>query len=103
MPSPFFNGLGNQLLQIFKDSEPATLFSQETDDSRPVSVIFHARHQDTDRNGIPYGAPRPVAWIEISSNPPKYGDILTIGEVDYVIRETKPDSLELIELVLSEP
>lgn len=102
MPSPFFDGLGKTILQIHKDSEQA-IFKPQEGTNQPVEVIFNDKHQEIDVDGRPYGAPRPVAWFETGLIEPVYGDVLEINNIEYVVRETKPDGLELTEVILSGP
>ena len=68
-----------------------------------MEVIFHARHQEVDRDGIPIGSPRPVAWHITGEISAQDKDIIEIEGTDYLIRDTKPDGLEITELLLVEP
>ena len=101
MPTPFFDGLGEQVLEIFQDCEEA-IFHPESGSVQPVDIIFNDRHQDVDEFGKPYGAPNPRAWFRTGDICPVFGDILVIRGCKYIIREPKPDGLELTELVISE-
>ncbi len=102
MPSPAFNGLGQAIHNVFKENQSA-VFKPQIGSNESVEVIFHARHQETDRDGVPYGAERPVAWILTAAGiDPKYDDGLEINGVDYIIKEIKPDGLEIVELILAE-
>lgn len=104
MTSPYFDGLGEACLATFGDAVPAIYLSQ-VDDSEPVDVevIFNARYQKVDQNGIEYGTPRPVAWFRTGLIVPKYGDAITIESVAYKINEIAPDGLEITELGLTAP
>lgn len=102
MPSPSFNGLGKQLHAMFKDKQPA-VFRPQDGDAQSIDVIFHDRHQEVDKDGKPYGAPKPVAWILTDLGlDPKFNDRLDVNGDEYIIKEIKPDGLEITELTLVE-
>lgn len=100
MPSPIFDGLGETIHGIFKDASPA-IFTPNGSESQSIEIIFNDRYQETDLSGFNVGAPKPVAWFKTGEIAPEYNDILTVNDVDYIIREIKPDGLELTQLTLS--
>lgn len=102
MPAPFFNGLGEAILETFKDVQQA-VFTPQVGPAQPIDVIFNDRHEDVDLNGIPYGAPKPTAWIRTGLVNPAFNDTLVINSVSYLIKEIKPDGLELTQLTLTAP
>lgn len=105
MPSPFFKGLGESVLRIFKD-EAKAIFKPQNGYSQPLEVIFNARHQSVDVDGQAYGAPNPTAWFRTGLISPVYGDQIEIVVdgvgVDYIITSIEPDGLELTQLNLDE-
>jgi len=101
MPSSYFNGMGDLILDTFQETVSA-LFKPQEGSIQPVEIIFNKAHQDIDIDGKPYGAPNPRAWIRTESICPVYGDVLEVDGEDYLVREIKPDGLELTALVLSE-
>lgn len=104
MPASIFDGLGETVLETFKEPEQASYLSQ-IPLSQPVTLdcIFNARHQEKDYEGVVVGAPRPVAWFATGEIEPKYGDSWTVAGVTYKIIDVKPDGLELTELGLQAP
>lgn len=102
MPSPLFDGMGDSMLLTFGEAKDA-IFKPQTGGTQTVEVIFNARHQEVDRDGKPFGSPKPRAWFRTGTFCPEDGDFIEIDGVDYLIREEKPDGLELSELLLVEP
>lgn len=104
MTTYFFSGLGETLLGIFGETDKA-VFKPKKGRPQSAEVIFNARHQELDIDGKPYGSERPVAWAKKDAFycDPDFDDVIEINNVDYFIKETKFDGLELIELVLAEP
>jgi hypothetical protein len=102
VPSPVFNGLGAKINTLLKDAKPAT-FNPKSGSSQTIDVIFNDKHQEIDKDGKPYGAPRPVAWVLKSSGLSfEFDDQLEINGTDYLIKEFKDDGLEMYELILVE-
>lgn len=101
MPSPYFDGLGDKCLDIFKDEVKAS-FRSQTGVIQSIEIIFNDRHQETDMDGRAYGAPKPMAWFKTGLICPVYGDLLYVNDAKYIIREVKDDGLELTELTLSD-
>lgn len=104
MPSAFFDGVGDQVLEAFKDPQQATWLSI-VPDSDPVNldVIFNPRHQEVDHNGIAYGALMPVCWFRIGLIEPDFGDDISIAGITYKVNEINPRGDELVELRLTAP
>lgn len=100
MPSPFFDGMGQTIMDIFGDCEYATL-KPENGSVKTIEVIFNAVHREVDIDGRPIGAPNPRMWIRNDVACPKYGDIIELRGVKYIVREVQDDGLELTELVIS--
>lgn len=90
------------MMETFGDRVKA-IFKPSSGGMKKVEVIFHARHQEVDRDGIPYGSPRPIAWHITGEIEAKDRDVIEINGIDYLIRESKPDGLEITELLLVEP
>lgn len=101
MPSPFFNRLGETVLEIFKNSNKA-VFNPQEGQSQSIEVIFLDRHKDIDIHGKEYGAPKPIAWFRTGIIEPKYKDQITIENKVYSIVEIKPNGHEITELTLQE-
>ena len=90
------------MLGIFGEDAKAT-FRPKNGRPQPIEIIFNARHQEVDVDGKAYGEERPVAWIRKGSScKPKYDDEIEIDDKLYIVRETKFDGLELMEIVLTE-
>lgn len=106
MPSPFFKGLGETVLGIFKD-EAKAVFKPQNGYPQPLEVIFNARHQAVDVQGQEIGAPNPTAWFRTGLITPVYGDTLEVvvegTSINYRIINVAPDGLELTQLDLDEP
>ena len=102
MPSPLFDGMGLSMMETFGERVKA-FFKPQSGGVQKIDVIFNDRHQEFDRDGIPIGNPRPVAWHLTGEIKAKDGDLIEINKVDYIIRDDKPDGLEITELLLVEP
>jgi len=87
-------------MSLFSECEQAT-FKPENGPVRAIEVIFNAVHQDLDIGGKPIGAPSPRMWVVTKNLCPKYGDIVELHGVKYIIREVQEDGLELTELIIS--
>ena len=100
MPSPFFNGMGETILRIFGEEQPAQ-FIPQNGPPKPVEVIFNAIHQDVDLSGQVIGGPNPTAWIRTGLISPEYNDKIRIeNSGTYLITSTEDDGLELTRLNL---
>lgn len=111
MVNPVFDGMADALFGSLKETASAILTILPAPEGAPpstmtVDLIFNARHVDVDYRGVPFGEARPVAWVRADAfhacDKPKYGDELTIGEVDYMVMEAKFDGLQLWQLTLGE-
>jgi len=100
MTSSYFDGFGDSLMTVFKDTIEA-IFEPVIGDTETVEIIFNACHQEVDIDGVPYGAEKPVAWFKTGVITPKDRDKIVINTIEYIIRDVKPDGLELTELTLS--
>lgn len=103
MVSNSFKGFGETLLEMFKD-ETEAIFKPQEGDPISLEVIFHARYQETNLSGEPFGAPDPVAWFRTGLISPAYLDKIDIkvdgGFKTYSIVAIQPDGLEMTQLNL---
>lgn len=103
MTAEIFDTLAPTIFGVLKEAAQAT-FNPQVGGSQLIDVIFTERHQDTDANGVPYGEPRPVAWVQIAqvAQAPLAGDQLVISAVVYTVREVRTDGVGAYELTLSD-
>lgn len=103
MTSAIFDTLAPTIFGVLKEATQAT-FNPQIGGSQLIDAIFVERHQDTDANGVPYGEPRPVAWVQIAqvAQAPLAGDELVVNAVPYTIREVRTDGVGAYELTLSD-
>ena len=101
MPSPFFDGMGATIMDLFGECQEAILKPSNGGNVRSVEVIFNAVHQEVDIDGRPVGGPNPRMWIKKGVACPEYGDVIELHGVKYLVREVEPDGLELNELIIS--
>lgn len=90
------------MLKVFKDPEKGVFYSNDGGGGVELDVIFLDNHVETDNNGIPYGSPRPTAWIKQDCVNPKYGDYIIIEGYEYIIREVEPASDQYTKLILQD-
>lgn len=102
MKAPIFNGTFDVILKTFKDPAKGVFYPSDGGPSVEVDYIFLDNHQEIDERGIPYGSPKPKAWIKQGCIDPKYGDYIILEGTEYTIREVEPASDQYIRLILQD-
>lgn len=101
MPSNYFSGFGAKMVGFFGE-EKSAVFHPVSGQHQTIEVIFNSAHREIDVDGKPYGSPKPVAWVKNGLISPSFNDVLEVDGKRYLIKDDKPDGLELMELLLAE-
>lgn len=102
MKAPVFNGVFDIILKTFKDPVKGVFYPGDGGASAEVDFLFLDNHRDVDDRGVPYGSPKPTAWIKQGCVDAKYGDYIIIEGTEYTIREVEPASDQYTKLILQD-
>ena len=101
MASPHFKGIGQAIIEVFKEGKQAT-FKPQQGDQKTLEVIFTSANQQVDIGGQEYGSSNPTCWFNTGLISPVYGDKIEIDGVDYTVVNVSPDGHELTQIDLDE-